>query len=158
MLNARPDVFQSKTLRAMALLAGLFFMTWTLSGWIVSGSSIYLVFAGVACAGFLALIYILKDWRTGVFMFLIWLVFEDLIRKFAGNSLFMFFGKDIIIGMAYVSMLAAKRRGRLALLKPPFLFWLAIFFWWASCKYSTHTLPTFFTGSWASRPIFTMSR
>jgi hypothetical protein len=128
MLNTWSELFESKLLRGMVLSAGLFALMWTLSGWIVSGSSIYLILIGVLCTGIVVLISILNDWRIGVFIFLIWLVFEDLIRKFAGNSLFMFFGKDIIIGMVYFSMLVAHRRGRLSVFKPPFLVWLGIFF------------------------------
>jgi hypothetical protein len=128
MLNAWSELFESKPLRSMVLIAGLFVLMWTLSGWIVSGSSFYLILTGVLCTGIVVLISILNDWRIGVFIFLIWLVFEDLIRKFAGNSLFIFFGKDIIIGMVYCSMLVAHRRGRLLVFKPAFLFWLGIFF------------------------------
>jgi hypothetical protein len=146
MLNVRSEVLESKTIRALVLMAGLFVLTWTLSGWIVSGSTEYLLITGVVCVGFLALIYILKDWRTGIFIFLIWLVFEDLIRKFAGNSLFMFFGKDIIVGMAYVSMLVAQRQGRFKTFKPPFLFWLAVFFCFGVMQVFNPNSPSIFYG------------
>jgi hypothetical protein len=146
MLNVRSEAFESKTVRVMAILAGLFTLTWTLSGWIVSGSSIYLILTAVACASFLTLIYILKNWRIGVFIFLVWLVFEDLIRKYVGNSLFMFFGKEIIIGMTYVSMLITQRRGRLLIFKPPFLFWLVIFFWVGVAQVFNPNSPNIFYG------------
>ena len=29
----------------------------------------------------------LRDWRTGVMLLLVWLVFEDLPRKYLGNNL-----------------------------------------------------------------------
>jgi hypothetical protein len=75
MSNVRSEAFESKTLRGMALIGGLFALTWMLSGWIVSGSSTYLILAAVAFVGFWITISILKDWRTGVFILLIWLVF-----------------------------------------------------------------------------------
>lgn len=130
----------------MALLTGLFILTWVLSSWIVSGSYTYLILTAVAGVGFLTMIYVLKDWRSGVFIFLVWLVFEDLIRKFTGNSLFMFFGKDILIGMVYISMLIAARRRRLLLFKPPFLFWLAIFFWVGVVQVFNPSSPSIFYG------------
>jgi len=128
MLNVRAETIPSRFIRAVAIFAGLFTLTWILSGWIVSESSLYLILIAFACAGFLAFVFILKDWRTGIYLFLVWLVFEDLIRKYAGNSLYMFFGKDIILGMAYISMLVAKHRGKLPTLRPSFLLSLGIFF------------------------------
>jgi hypothetical protein len=146
MLRVHSEVFESKKLRAMGLLAGLFTLTWMLSNWIVSGSFTYLILTAVAGVGFLTMIYVLKDWRSGVFIFLVWLVFEDLVRKFTGNSLFMFFGKDILIGLTYVSMLIALRQRRLLLFKPPFLFWLAVFFWVGVVQLFNPNSPSIFYG------------
>lgn len=146
MLNAQSEIFESKTLRAVALMAGLFLLTWTLSGWIISENSLYMILFAVACVSVGIAMVILRDWRNGVFIFLVWLVFEDLIRKYAGNSLFMFFGKDIIIGMAYVSMLIARRRGQFLTFRPPFLFWLAIFFWVSVAQIFNPNSPSIFYG------------
>ena len=74
------------------------------------------------------LIFVLKDWRNGIYCFFVWLVFEDLIRKFAGNGFAVFFAKDIIIGLTYLSMLVALRDRRLPTFKSPFFVALGIFF------------------------------
>ena len=39
----------------------------------------------------------LRDWRNGFYVFLVWLLFEDLVRKFLGNNLAIYFGKDVLV-------------------------------------------------------------
>ena len=75
--------------------------------------------------------HILNDWRSGVLLFLIWLLFEDLARKYLGNSMTVYFAKDFLIGVAYLSFYAAKRKHQVEVFKIPFLLPLAIFFWFA---------------------------
>jgi hypothetical protein len=41
-----------------------------------------------------ALPILLRNWRVGLLVFLAWLVVEDLVRKFAGNDLTVYFVKD----------------------------------------------------------------
>ena len=38
----------------------------------------------------------LADWRTGFYLFIVWLLFEDFVRKYMGNSTALFFGKDFL--------------------------------------------------------------
>jgi hypothetical protein len=72
-------------------------------------------------------VHILNDWRSGVLLFLVWLLFEDLIRKYLGNSMIVFFAKDLLIGLAYLSFYFAKRRGQVEIANFPFLTPLGIF-------------------------------
>jgi hypothetical protein len=76
-------------------------------------------------------VYTLWDWRSGVLLFLLWLLFEDLARKYLGNSMAVYFTKDILIGFAYLSYYLAKRRHRVETFKIPFLIPLMIFFFFA---------------------------
>lgn len=46
-------------------------------------------------AGCVAAVAILRRWRSGFYMFMVWLLFEDLVRRYMGNGLALFFGKDI---------------------------------------------------------------
>ena len=72
-------------------------------------------------------VHILNDWRSGVLVFLVWLLFEDLARKYLGNSMSVYFAKDFLVGIAYLSFYFAKRRGEVEIFKPPFLVPLGIF-------------------------------
>src|SRR5205085_617977 len=70
----------------------------------------------------------LRDWRSGVYLFLTWLLFEDLVRKYMGNSMYVYFGKDVLIGVTYASLVMARLRGdRTELFRPPFKYALGLF-------------------------------
>src|SRR5215469_15586588 len=88
-----------------------------------------LAFAAIGFAGCAVAVKILRNWRSGFYFFLVWLLFEDLVRKYMGNGLALFFGKDILCGLTYISLLLAIRRGREQTFRPPFLIFLSIFVW-----------------------------
>src|SRR4029077_5625722 len=77
------------------------------------------------------LIHILNDWRSGVLIFLVWVLFEDLGRKYLGNSLTVFFTKDFLVGAAYLSYYLARRRREVESFKVPFMLPFLIFFFFA---------------------------
>ncbi len=58
---------------------------------------------------------------------MVWLLFEDLARKYLGNSMTVYFAKDILVGITYFSFYFAKRRGEVDAFKAPFLVPLALF-------------------------------
>ncbi len=101
---------------------------WELAAWIVAGSDKNLIMFGLSLVVIALVFNILNDWRSGVLVFLIWLLFEDLARKYLGNSLTVYFAKDFLVGVAYLSFYFAKRRGEVEIFKPPFLVPLGLFF------------------------------
>ncbi len=70
-------------------------------------------------------------WRLGLYCLLVWLVFEDLPRKFLGNDLVVYFGKDILVAGVYLGFFLEWRRGSAPGFKPPFL--LPLLFFAALC-------------------------
>lgn len=101
---------------------------WELAAWIVAGSDRNLIMFGLGLVVIALVFNILNDWRTGVLIFLVWLLFEDLARKYLGNSLIVYFAKDFLVGIAYLSFYFAKRRGDVEVFKPPFVLPLGLFF------------------------------
>jgi hypothetical protein len=101
---------------------------WELTAWIVAGSDKNLIMFGLGLVVIALVFNILNDWRSGVLIFLVWLLFEDLARKYLGNSLIVFFAKDFLVAVAYLSFYFAKRRGEVETFKPPFLVPLGLFF------------------------------
>lgn len=67
---------------------------YVLGQWIVSDSPTQLIYAGMAFAILAVTFRILGNWREGFLIFFIWLLFEDLIRKYMGNNMLIFFAKD----------------------------------------------------------------
>lgn len=100
---------------------------WEMASWIIAGSDKDLIFFGLGLVVCAIIVHILNDWRSGVLVFLIWLLFEDLARKYLGNSMVVFFAKDALIAVAYLSFYFAKRRRQVDLFKIPFLVPLGIF-------------------------------
>jgi hypothetical protein len=154
MLNAQSQFLQGKAIKALALLIGFFLLIWYVSGWVIEGSTFYLILTVVAAVGFVVMNVILRDWRMGIFLFLIWLVFEDLIRKYAGNGIYIFFAKDIIVTFTYFAMFVAYRRKKLLTFKPPFLFWFGIFFWFAAMQMFNPHSPSVAYGIFGMKTYF----
>ena len=100
---------------------------WELASWIVAGSNQSLIMFGLSVAVVALVIHILNDWRTGVLLFLTWVLFEDLARKYLGNSMTVYFAKDFLVGVAYLSYYFAKRRKEVEFFNPPFLVPLGLF-------------------------------
>ncbi len=98
------------------------------SQFILSGDTFGLLFIAVAAVACAAVVAILNDWRKGLYIFLIWLLVEDLFRKYLGNNMAIYFGKDILAAVIYLSFLAAIRRREAKTFRLPFLLILSIFF------------------------------
>ena len=127
-MNEAIHVASDKRLLGALIFLGLVGVIWELSVWIVNGSTQNLVLGGAAIGLVIVTFLILKDFRSGLLLFLAWLLFEDLLRKYMGNGTVLFFGKDVLAGITYVSLLLAKRRGRVPWFKAPFLVPIGLFF------------------------------
>jgi hypothetical protein len=119
-----------------ALVMGLVVLAaiWELAAWIVKGSDQNLIMFGLSLIVVALVVHILNDWRHGVLFFLLWLLFEDLGRKYLGNSMTVYFAKDFLVAIAYFSFYFAKRRQEVDTFKAPFLVPLVIFFALASVE------------------------
>lgn len=123
-----PAVTNQTLIGGTVFLLGLV-IAYELAGTIAQGNTRTLEFASLGIAGCAAAIVIFRNWRTGFYLFLGWLIFEDLARKYMHNSLALFFGKDFLAALTYVSLYAAIRKGREKSFRPVFLLPLAIFVW-----------------------------
>ena len=117
--------FRPGTILTVSLFVSL---AWALASWIVTGSLAILVMGGMAIALLMIVLTALNNWRFGVLLFIPWLLLEDLARKYLGNGLILFFGKDVLAAITYISLWRAKQRGEAPWFRPPFNVPLAIFF------------------------------
>lgn len=88
-----------------------------------------IAYLAMAAGGIAVVVAILKDWRKGVYAFVGWLLFEDFVRKFLGNNMAIYFAKDFLALLVYISFVAALRRKEVVTFRPPFLGALAVFVW-----------------------------
>ena len=93
-----------------------------------------LAYVGMAVVGGAIVIGILNSWRNGVYFFLTWLLFEDFARKFLGNNMAIYFAKDFLALVVYISFLAALRRKEVTSFRPPFLGPVLIFVWFGALQ------------------------
>ena len=97
--------------------------------YVINDDIMGLAYVGACILGGAIVVAILNDWRNGVYFFLSWLLFEDFVRKFLGNNMAIFFAKDFLVLVVYISFFAAYRRKEVAIFRPPFLLPLLIFVW-----------------------------
>jgi hypothetical protein len=117
----------NRQVKAVVMSLVLLAVIWELAAWVVAGSDQNLMMFGLSLVVIALVVHILNDWRSGVLVFLVWLLFEDLARKYLGNSMIIYFAKDFLVAVAYLSFYVAKRKGRVDNFKPPFLVPLGIF-------------------------------
>lgn len=120
---------RNQALIGVSVFAFGLFMAWELGGKIAANDMGSIAMVALACVALVVAIKILGNWRLGFYSFLIWLLFEDLVRKYLGNNMAIYFAKDILVGLTFVALFVDIRRGRAATFRPPFRFFLYIFLW-----------------------------
>lgn len=129
MIGHRVEISQnSKVWAVLTGLAVLVYVLGKLSASIAAGSFQTAFLVGALFIAFYVVGRIAGDWRNGVYCFFSWLLFEDLLRKYLGNNMYVYFGKDVLVGVTYVSFLAACARRDTGLFRPAFRFSLGAFF------------------------------
>jgi hypothetical protein len=98
-------------------------------------------FAVMAVAACAVALTIIRNWRTGFYMFLTWLLFEDLVRKYLGNNMAIYFAKDILVGLVYASFLIEVRRKHLKLFRSAFFPFLWLFVWFGTVQIFNQNSP-----------------
>ena len=112
--------------------------------YVIKGDMTGLAYAAMCILGGAIVVAILHNWRNGVYFFLSWLLFEDFARKFLGNNLAIYFAKDFLVLVVYISFFVAFRRKDVVIFRPPFLMPLLIFIWFGAMQIfnpaSTHIM------------------
>jgi hypothetical protein len=97
--------------------------------YVINGDMTGLAYAVMCILGGAIVVAILHNWRNGVYFFLSWLLFEDFARKFLGNNMAIYFAKDFLVLVVYISFFVALRRKEVTVFRPPFLMPLLVFVW-----------------------------
>src|SRR6266852_6165434 len=99
------------------------------ANYVIAGDMIGLAFVALAFTGCVFIVAMLNSWRNGLYFFLTWLLFEDFARKYLGNNMAIYFAKDVLAAIVYLSFFLAYRRKEVISFRPPFLVPVLIFFW-----------------------------
>jgi hypothetical protein len=99
------------------------------ANYVIAGDMIGLAFVALAFVGCSFIVAMLNSWRNGLYFFLVWLLFEDFARKYLGNNMAIYFAKDALAAVVYLSFFLAYRRKEVTSFRPPFLIPVLIFVW-----------------------------
>jgi hypothetical protein len=128
--GSRTKFYSSVALFVFALLAAF-----EISDFVLANDWTALAFIVIGIAGLAFAVRILNNWRHGLYIFFGWLFFEDFARKFLGNNMVIYFAKDILVILVYISFNLARRNSREKVrFRPPFLVPLLIFVWFAAAQ------------------------
>lgn len=117
-----------------------------LSGYIINDNLAELELIGVAGAACVLVVAILNNWRNGLIIFLTWLLFEDFVRKYLGNNMAIYFGKDILVAVFYLSFFITIRKEKIRLFQPPFRIPLLLMIWFGALQVFNPASPSIFFG------------
>src|SRR5216684_7135774 len=123
------DFFHSSG-RNLLTVAVIALAAYAFANLIIEDDLVTLYYVGLVVLGVVALVAILKGWRAGVYCFVAWIAVEDLIRKYLGNNMIVYFAKDFFALALYLSFFIARRSTLTKLYRPPFLITLSLFFWY----------------------------
>jgi len=99
------------------------------SQYILANDLTTLEFIGIAFIGGAVVVAILNDWRRGLYALVAWILFEDFVRKFLGNNMGIYFGKDILVLVLYLSFFRARRNKPVDKFRAPFRIALLAYIW-----------------------------
>ncbi len=146
MNGARIPAIRNQAVIGLAMFGAAFWLAWEAGGKIIAGDLRSLEFAALVIGGCVAAMVILRNWRTGFYLFFVWMMFEDLVRKYMGNGTLLFFGKDILLALVFAALYRDVRRRREKWFRAPFLPFLAIFIWLGAVQIFNQNSPSILYG------------
>ncbi len=146
MSDTRIPAIKNQAWIGLGLFVLALWLAWQAGSKIVANDWRTMEIAVVGIAGCVVVPTILRNWRLGFYIFFVWMLFEDLVRKFMGNSAALFFGKDFLLALVYLSFYIQIRRGREKSFRPPFLIFLGFFFWLAVLQVFNDNSPSILYG------------
>jgi hypothetical protein len=130
MLGTLPSLRSSRNpLVAFALFAIVIFAAYEVAGFILANDLTSLGYGAILFVGGAVAVAILNDWRRGLYFFVGWILFEDFVRKFLGNNMAIYFAKDALVIILYISFFRARLAKRVERFRVPFRAPLLMFFW-----------------------------
>jgi hypothetical protein len=97
---------------------------------VLAGDLMGFAYVALFAVGSVFIINILNNWRNGVYFFFTWLLFEDLARKYLGNNMAVYFAKDVLVAVVYLSFfIAVRRKKTIKIVRPPFFVAVMLLVW-----------------------------
>src|SRR2546427_9043845 len=124
-----PADFRRNPLLAFGFLVFFAIVAYKAASYVIADDMTGLAYVTMVFGGCSFVAPMLSEWRNGLYFFLAWLLFEDLFRKFLGNNMAIYFAKDVLAAVVYLSFFVAYQRKEVTSFRPPFLVPLLLFVW-----------------------------
>ncbi|MBI4544605.1 MAG: hypothetical protein HY703_05400 [Gemmatimonadetes bacterium] len=153
-MSAAAEVGARRLASAALALTGIIAATMFGHWMSLKGSPLVLVALIALAVIIAAALAVVTNWRLGLYTSLLWLTFEDLPRKFLGNNMVIYFGKDLLLVLVYVAFAWAVLSRRMRLLRVPFAAPLLIFVWFGALQVFNPNSPSLLYGFLGLRLYF----
>lgn len=117
---ASPGARLSPKLVGLLVLVGSVLLAYLAGQWLLTGGIRGLGLHIAGLVGICVALVILVHWREGLFLFFFWLTFEDLVRKYAGGAMMIYFVKDALLAVVYVAFFFGVIKGKEKIFRPKF--------------------------------------
>jgi hypothetical protein len=141
-----PGPSQKNPFIVLGAITLIFLIAYELAQYVIAGDTTGLIYIALAVIVGAATLTMLNNWRAGTFIFFGWVFFEDLARKYLGNNMAIYFAKDFLVAVVYLSFFIAYRRKQVNIFRPPFFVPLLVFFWFAVIQVFNPASTSFFFG------------
>src|SRR5215813_4231198 len=131
---------------ALAFLCAVVIGAYEVSDFILAGNMAGLAYAGMAVVVAAFVVSMLTSWRRGVYILFAWLLFEDFARKYLGNNMAIYFAKDLLAAVVYLSFFLDWRRRKAQGFRPPFLVPLMLMVWFGVLQVFNPASPSYIYG------------
>jgi hypothetical protein len=113
---------------------------------IIAGDSAVLSYTALVFVGGAVFVAILNDWRRGLYLLVVWILFEDFVRKYLGNNMAIYFAKDLLALILYLSFFRSRVGKQVERFKLPFRVAFIVFFWFCILQMFNDASPSVLYG------------
>jgi hypothetical protein len=129
-LGTHPSLRTSRNpLVVFGLFVVVIFAAYMAAGAVIANDINSLALTALLFVAGAVVVAILNDWRRGLYVLVAWILFEDIVRKYLGNNMAIFFAKDVLAIVLYISFFRAQRAKQFEKFRVPFRIPLLLFFW-----------------------------
>src|SRR5260370_2182283 len=108
-LQVSPFHFRRTPLFVFGFLVFFVVAAYKAASYVIAGDMTGLAFVALAFVSCSFIVAMLNSWLNGLYFFLPWLFFEDFAREYLGNNMAIYFAKDFLVAVVYLSFFLTSR-------------------------------------------------
>lgn len=149
-----PGQFRKSPIALLLAIVIFLSLAYELAQYVIAGDFYGLAYLAIGTIVLVSFFAMLGHWRTGLFIFIGWLFFEDFARKYLGNNMAIYFAKDVLVAMVYLSFFLAYRQHKVQSFRLPFRLPLLLFFWFGILQMFNPASTSIFFGLMGAKLYF----